>query len=94
MIYAFSIKQSQKIFYQRQARTVKMTVLNRFTIIFTPFCATVKSYLTVRVIFNANNNVRAIVNQLFLLTIKYVSDTLIKLMIIATIILEKPPRHK
>ena len=73
-----------------------MTVLNRITVIFTPFCATVKSYLTVRVIFNANNNVRTIiVNQVFLLTIKYVSNILIKLMIIATIILEKKtPRHK
>ena len=66
-----------------------MTVLNRITVIFTPFCATVKSYLTVRVIFNANNNVRTIVNQVFLLTIKYVSNVLIKLMITATIILEK-----
>ena len=77
-----------------EARTVKMTVLNRITVIFTPFCATVKSYLTVRVICNANKNIRTIVNQVFLLSIKYVSDILIKLMIIATIILSKPPRHK
>ena len=73
-----------------------MTVLNRITVIFTPFCATVKSYLTVRVIFNANNNVRTIiVNQVFLLTIKYVSNILIKLMIYCNNNSRKrPPRHK